>query len=65
MTLQKMKKTAEDYLGTEVTGAVITVLHTSTTPSARPRKKPAKSLALRSSALSTSPPQQLWHTVHG
>ncbi|MDA0913268.1 MAG: molecular chaperone DnaK [Bacteroidetes bacterium] len=25
MTLQKMKKTAEDYLGTEVTGAVITV----------------------------------------
>ena len=25
MTLQKMKKTAEDYLGAEVTGAVITV----------------------------------------
>ncbi len=25
MILQKMKKTAEDYLGTEVTGAVVTV----------------------------------------
>ena len=49
MTLQKMKKTA--------------FLHTSTMPSARLRKKPAKSLALRSSASLTSPPPQLWHTV--
>ena len=35
MVLQKMKKTAEDYLGTEVTDAVITV----PSPKAKKEKK--------------------------
>ena len=40
--LQKMKKTAEEYLGQEVTDAVITVLLTSTTLNVRPPKNAAK-----------------------
>ena len=41
--LQKMKKTAEDYLGEPVTEAVITVLHTLTTHSAKQQRMPVKS----------------------
>jgi molecular chaperone DnaK len=40
--LRKMKKTAEDYLGEEVTEAVITVPRTSTTRSARRRRMPGR-----------------------
>ena len=39
MILQKMKKTAEDYLGQEVTDAVITVPPTSLTLNVRPPRK--------------------------
>ena len=42
MVLQKMKKTAEDYLGQEVTEAVITVPATSQTLSVRPLRRPDK-----------------------
>ena len=45
MILQKMKQTAEDYLGTTVTEAVLRCRPTSTMPSARPLKKPAPSRA--------------------
>jgi len=44
MILQKMKKTAEDFLGTEVTEAVLLYLLTLTMPSVRLLKKPAKLL---------------------
>jgi len=47
IVLQKMKKTAEDYLGSEVTEAVITVLLTLTTRNARLQKKPVKLQALK------------------
>jgi molecular chaperone DnaK (HSP70) len=43
--LRKMKKTAEDYLGEEVSEAVITVPPTSTTRSARRPRTPAASPA--------------------
>ena len=42
MVLQKMKKTAEDFLGQEVSEAVITVRHTLMMLSVRLPKKPAK-----------------------
>ena len=42
MVLQKMKKTAEDYLGQEVTEAVITVQHTLMIHSVRQQKKLVK-----------------------
>ena len=42
IVLQKMKKTAEDYLGTEVTEAVITVPAYLMTVSVKLRKKPEK-----------------------
>ena len=48
--LRKMKKTAEDYLGEEVTEAVITVPAFSTTASARPPRTPAASPASGSQA---------------
>ncbi len=54
MVLQKMKETAEAYLGEKVEKAVITVRPTSTTPSARPPRMPAGSPALKSCASSTS-----------
>ena len=59
MILQKMKKTAEDYLGQEVTEAVITV------PAYfndRPPRKPAKSQASTCAVSSTSPPRLPWPT---
>ena len=44
VVLQKMRQTAEDYLGTSVTEAVITPSRrTSTTPNARPPRTPAGS----------------------
>ncbi len=42
MILQKMKKTAEDYLGQEVTEAVLPFRHTSQTLNVRLRKKPVR-----------------------
>ena len=63
MILQKLKKAAEDYLGETVTEAVITVRPTSTTPSARPPRTPARSPASTSSASSTSPPRPRWPTA--
>ena len=50
MILQKMKQTAEDYLGHSVTKAVITVPPTSTTRSVRPPRTPGRSPASRCSA---------------
>ncbi len=43
--LQKLKRDAEAYLGEPVTDAVITVPRTSTTRSARPPRRPARSRA--------------------
>jgi molecular chaperone DnaK (HSP70) len=59
-TLQKMKETAEAYLGETVTQAVITVPATSTTRSARRPRTPARSRALKSCASSTSRPRRRW-----
>ncbi len=60
MILQKMKKTAEDYLGTSVDEAVITVpQRTSMTHSVRQPRKPVRLLASRLDASSTN--QQLRH----
>jgi hypothetical protein len=56
--LRKMKKTAEDYLGEEVTEAVITVPAYFNDSSARPPRTPARSPAWRSSASSTSRPRR-------
>ena len=47
MVLQKLKQAAEEYLGQAVTKAVITVPATSTTRSARPPRKRARSPASR------------------
>ena len=58
--LQKMKQTAEDYLGEKVTEAVITV------PAyfnARPPRMPGASPDSRSSVSSTSPPRRRWPMV--
>ena len=63
MILQKMKQTAEDYLGTTVTQAVVTVPPTSTMLSARPQKMPVRSPDWRSSASSTSLPPHPWPTA--
>ncbi len=52
--LTKMKETAEAYLGSEVTQAVITSRPTSTTPSARPPKTPARSPVSKCCASSTN-----------
>ena len=57
MILQKLKADAEAYLGETVTDAVVTVPPTSTTPSARRRRTPARSPASTSSASSTSRPR--------
>jgi len=46
MILQKLKKSAEAYLGETVTEAVITVPAYFTTPSVRPPRTPARSPAL-------------------
>jgi molecular chaperone DnaK len=58
MVLQKMKKTAEDYLGQEVTEAVITT----TIRSDRRPKRQAKLLDLRCEESLTSLPRHHWHT---
>ena len=47
MVLGKLRKAAEDYLGEKITSAVITVPPTSTTPSARPPRTPARSRGSR------------------
>jgi molecular chaperone DnaK len=62
MVLQKMKKTAEDYLGHEVKEAVITVPAYFSDSSARLPRRPVKLPGCRSSVLSTSPPLPHWHT---
>ena len=54
MILQNLKATAESYLGTKVTDAVITVPPTLTMPSVRPRRTPAGSPALTSAGSSTN-----------
>jgi molecular chaperone DnaK (HSP70) len=54
--LQKMKESAEAYLGETVTQAVITVPAYLTTRSARRPRTPARSPALKSCASSTSRP---------
>ena len=51
MILQYLKKAAEDYLGGEVTEAVITVPASSTTRSARPRRTRGASPGSTSNAL--------------
>ena len=58
--LQKMKETAESYLGEAVSQAVITVPAISTTASARPRRMPAGSPVSTFSASSTSPRRRRW-----
>ena len=58
--LRKMKKTAEDYLGEEVTEAVITVPLTSTTASAKPPRMQAVLPVWTLSASSTSLLPQPW-----
>ena len=58
--LRKMKKTAEDYLGEEVTEAVITVPAYFNDTSARRPRTPAASPAWTSSASSTSRPRPRW-----
>ena len=52
--LQKMKETAEAYLGSKSRRPSLPFPRTSTTPSARPRKTPARSRASRFCASSTS-----------
>lgn len=60
MILQKMKKTAEDYLGQGESEAVITVPAYFNAPSVRPPRKPVRSPALKCAVSSTSLPQLLW-----
>jgi molecular chaperone DnaK len=55
--LMKLKRDAESYLGDTVTDAVITVPPTSTTPSVRPPRRPARSPGSTCSASSTSRPR--------
>ena len=57
MILQKLKADAEAYLGEPVDDAVSPSRPTSTTPSARRRRTPARSPASTSSASSTSRPR--------
>jgi hypothetical protein len=61
--LRKMKKTAEDYLGEEVTEAVITVRLISTTHNVKLPKMPAALLVWMSSASSTNRQLLLWLSV--
>ena len=58
--LRKMKKTAEDYLGEEVTEAVITVPAYFNDSQRQPPRTPAASPAWTSSASSTSRPPRRW-----
>ena len=58
--LQKMKETAEAHLGEKVTQAVIPFPPTSTTPSARQPRMPARSPAWKFCASSTNPPPRRW-----
>ena len=60
MILQKMKKTAEDYLGQEVTRAVITVPAYFNDAQRQATKKPEKSQVLKWKELSTSLQLLLW-----
>jgi molecular chaperone DnaK len=57
MILQKLKADAEAFLGDTVEKAVITCPPTSTTPSGRRPRTPARSPASRSCGSSTSPPR--------
>jgi len=57
-TLMKLKRDAEAYLGDTVTQASSRSPRTSTTPSARPRRRPGRSPASRCCASSTSPPRR-------
>ena len=61
--LQKMKKTAEDYLGEEVTEAVITVPAYFNDSQRQATKDAGKIAGPRSSALSMSLPPRLWPSV--
>ena len=61
--LGKMKKTAEDYLGEDVTEAVITVPAYFNDSRVRQLKMQAESPVLKSSESSMSQPQQHWHTA--
>ncbi len=54
MVLQKLKADAEKQVGESISQAVITVPHTSTTPSAMPPRTRARSRASRFCASSTS-----------
>jgi molecular chaperone DnaK len=63
MVLQKMKQTAEDYLGQKVTEAVITVPAYLTMPSVRQQKMPAKLQDLPLKELLTNQPLLLLLTV--
>ena len=58
MILQKLKRAAEDYLGEKVTRPSSPCRPTSTTPSARPPRTPARSPASKVCASSTSPPRR-------
>ena len=58
--LRKMKKTAEDYLGEEVTEAVITVPAYFNDSQRQATRTPAASPAWKSSASSTSRPRPRW-----
>ena len=62
-TLQKMKETAESYLGEEVTQAVITVPHISTMHSVRQQKMRVRSQALKYCVSSTNQQPLLWPMV--
>ena len=57
MILQKLRADAEAFLGEPVTDAVVTVPRTSTTPSARRRRTPARSPASTCCGSSTSRPR--------
>jgi molecular chaperone DnaK len=61
--LQKMKKTAEEYLGEDVTEAVITVPAYFNDSQRQAPRTQAKSPVLMSSALSTSRPPPHWPTA--
>ena len=64
MILQKMRQTAEDYLGTKVSpGRHHGARRTSTMLSARPRRTPARSPASRCSGSSTSRPPRRSRTA--
>src|SRR5438093_5806066 len=55
MILQKMKQTAEDYLGHQVTRAVVTVPPNSTTKTAPPPKTAGRTPALTAYGIGTFP----------